>query len=103
MDPKTAQAFTAAVDKLDTVATSLATSAATFAAKPAAPAAAAPAVEPAKVEGEQVPGVTAEQFAKLQEGFDSLTKMFNTALNQGQGKDVPVTTGAVDADKEVVY
>ena len=106
MDPKTAQAFTAAVDKLGTVATSLEQSAATFAAKPAAtatPAATAPAAEPAKVEGEQAPTVTAEQFAKLQEGLEGLTKMFNTALNQGQGKEVPVTTGAVDADKEVVY
>lgn len=104
MDPKTAQAFTAAVEKLDTVATSLAASAATFAAKPAAPAPAAIApAEPAKVEGEQAPAVTAEQFAKLQEGLEGLTTMFNTALNQGQGKDVPATTGAVDADKEVVY
>lgn len=107
MDPKTVEAFTAAVDKLETAATSLATSAATFAAKPAAPAtqapAATPAAEPAKVEGEQTPAVSAEQFAKLQEGLEGLTKMFNTALNQGQGKDVPATTGAVDADKEVVY
>ncbi len=107
MDPKTVEAFTAAVDKLETAATSLATSAATFAAKPAAPAtqapAANPAAEPAKVEGEQTPAVSAEQFAKLQEGLEGLTKMFNTALNQGQGKDVPATTGAVDADKEVVY
>lgn len=106
MDPKTVEAFTAAVDKLGTVASSLEKSATTFAAQPAAPAtpaAAAPAAEPAKGEGEQAPAVSAEQFAKLQEGLEGLTKMFNTALNQGQGKDVPATTGAVDADKEVVY
>lgn len=104
MDPKTAQAFTAAVEKLDTVATSLAASAATFAAKPAAPAPAASVpAEPATVEGEQAPAVTAEQFAALQQGLEGLTTMFNTALNQGQGKDVPATTGAVDADQEVVY
>lgn len=104
MDPKTVEAFTAAVDKLGTVASSLEKSAAHFAAQPAAPAvAAAPAAEPAKGEGEQTATVNAEQFAKLQEGLEGLTKMFNTALNQGQGKEVPVTTGAVDADKEVVY
>lgn len=101
MDPKTAQAFAAAVDKLGTVATSLEKSAATFAAKPAAPAAAA-TTEPAKPEGEQAPAVSAEQFAKLQEGLEGLTKLFNTALNQGQGKDVPVTTGAADTDEMTV-
>lgn len=100
MDPKTVEAFTAAVDKLGTVATSLEKSAATFAAQPAAPAAAA-TTEPAKPEGEQAPAVTTEQFAKLQEGLEGLTKLFNTALNQGQGKDVPVTTGAADDEMKV--
>jgi len=100
MDPKTVEAFTAAVDKLGTVATSLEKSAATFAAKPADPAAAA-TTEPAKPEGEQAPAVTPEQFAKLQEGLEGLTKLFNTALNQGQGKDVPVTTGAADDEMKV--
>lgn len=103
MDPKTAQAFAAAVDKLGTVATSLEKSAATFAAQPAAPAAAAATTEPAKSEGEQAPAVSAEQFAKLQEGLEGLTQLFNTALNQGQGKDVPATTGAADNQTEAVY
>lgn len=107
MDPKTVEAFTAAVDKLETAATSLATSAATFAAKQAAPAtpapAATPAAEPAKVEGEQAQTVSAEQFATLQKGLESLTTMFNTALNQGQGKAVPATTGAHDKQTEAVY
>ncbi|MGX5217847.1 GPO family capsid scaffolding protein [Pseudomonas segetis] len=103
MDPKTVEAFTAAVDKLGTVASSLEKSATTFAAQPAAPAAGVPAAEPAKDEGEQAPAVTTEQFAKLQEGLEGLTKMFNTALNQGQGKDVPVTTGAHDNQTEAVY
>jgi len=103
MDPKTVEAFTAAVDKLGTVATSLEKSAATFAAKPAEPAAApaAPAADPAKTEGEQAKPVSAEQFAKLQEGLEGLTKLFNTALNQGQGKDVPATTGAADEEMKV--
>lgn len=100
MDPKTVEAFTAAVDKLGTVATSLEKSAATFAAQPAAPAAAA-TTEPAKTDGEQAQAVTTEQFAKLQEGLEGLTKLFNTALNQGQGKDVPVTTGAADDEMKV--
>ncbi|MGK4311666.1 GPO family capsid scaffolding protein [Pseudomonas mosselii] len=99
MDQKTAEAFSAAVDKLGTVATSLEKSAATFAAKPAEPA--APAADPAKPEGEQAKPVSAEQFAKLQEGLEGLTKLFNTALNQGQGKDVPATTGAADDEMKV--
>lgn len=102
MDPKTVEAFTAAVDKLGTVATSLEKSAATFAAKPATPAAAAATTEPAKPEGEQAQAVTTEQFAKLQEGLEGLTKLFNTALNQGKGKDVPATTGAADTDEMTV-
>lgn len=106
MDPKTVEAFTAAVDKLGTVASSLEKSAAHFAAQPAAPAtpaAAVPAAEPAKGEGEQATTVSAEQFAKLQAGLEGLTTMFNTALNQGQGKDVPATTGAHDKQTEAVY
>lgn len=101
MDPKTVEAFTAAVDKLGTVASSLEKSAATFAAKPAAPAADTPAAEPAKPEGEQAPAVSAEQFAKLQEGLEGLTKLFNTALNQGRGQDVPLTPGAADDEMKV--
>ncbi|WP_395502058.1 GPO family capsid scaffolding protein [Ectopseudomonas mendocina] len=103
MDQKTAEAFSAAVDKLGTVASSLEKSAATFAAKPAEPAAApaAPAADPAKPEGEQAKPVSAEQFAKLQEGLEGLTKLFNTALNQGQGQNVPATTGAADDEMKV--
>ncbi|MCU9047991.1 GPO family capsid scaffolding protein [Pseudomonas aeruginosa] len=97
MDPKTVQAFAAAVEKLGTVANSLETSAATFAAqKPAEPAAPASTDTPAT-------GITAEQFNSLQTSLTELTEKFNTALNQGQGKDVPATTGAVDNQTEVVY
>ncbi len=99
MDPKTAQAFAAAVDKLDTVATSLATSAATFAKQtPDEPA--APAAEP---EAAPAAGITAEQFNSLKGSLDSLTEQFNTALNQGNGKPVPPVTGAVDDQQEAVY
>lgn len=102
MDPKTVAAFTAAVDKLETAATSLATSATTFAAqKPAEPA--APAAEPVAPVPTPAPGVTAEQFTSLQTSLSELTEKFNSALNQGKGKDVPVTTGAVDNQQEVVY
>jgi len=100
MDPKTVEAFTAAVAQLGTVATSLEKSAATFAAKPAAPAADTPAGEPAKGEG-AAPAVTAEQFSTLQKGLEDLTKMFNTALNQGSGQDVPLTPGAADDEMKV--
>lgn len=101
MDPKTVQAFAAAVEKLGTVATSLETSAATFAKQtPAEPA--APAAAPASTDT-PAPGVTAEQFTSLQTALSELTEKFNTALNQGKGKDVPVTTGAVDNQQEVVY
>ncbi|MBX9756575.1 MAG: GPO family capsid scaffolding protein [Pseudomonadaceae bacterium] len=99
MDPKTAQAFAAAVDKLDTVATSLAMSAATFAKQtPDEPA--APAAEP---EAAPAAGITAEQFNSLKGSLDSLTEQFNTALNQGNGKPVPPVTGAVDDQQEAVY
>lgn len=101
MDPKTVQAFAAAVEKLGTVANSLETSAATFAAqKPAEPA--APAAAPASTDTPAT-GITAEQFNSLQTSLTELTEKFNTALNQGQGKDVPATTGAVDNQTEVVY
>ncbi len=101
MDPKTVQAFAAAVEKLGTVATSLETSAATFAkqtpAETAAPAAATASTDTPAT------GITAEQFNSLQTSLTELTEKFNTALNQGQGKDVPATTGAVDNQTEVVY
>lgn len=104
MDPKTVQAFAAAVDKLGTVATSLETSAATFAAKPSAPEKPeATKPEAGKGEGEPATGITAEQFNSLKGSLDSLTEQFNTALNKGKGQDVPATTGAVDDQQEVVY
>lgn len=106
MDPKTAEAFTAAVDKLCTVATSLKKSATTFAAqKPDAPSI-PEKTEPAPVnEPNPAPaaGITAEQFNTLKGSLDQLTKSFNTALNQGKGQDVPKTTGAVDDSQEEVY
>ncbi|WAE53250.1 GPO family capsid scaffolding protein [Stutzerimonas frequens] len=104
MDPKTVQAFAAAVDKLGTVATSLETSAATFAAKPTEPE--KPAVtepEAGKGEGDKATGITAEQFNSLKTSLDDLTEKFNTALNQGKGKDVPNTTGAADDEPQKVY
>lgn len=101
MDQKTVQAFAAAVEKLGTVATSLETSAATFAAqKPTEPA--APADAPASTDAPAT-GITTEQFNGLKGSLDELTEKFNTALNQGKGKDVPATTGAVDNEQEVVY
>lgn len=104
MDPKTVQAFAAAVDKLGTVATSLETSAATFAAKPTEPE--KPAVtepEAGKGEGDKATGITAEQFNSLKTTLDDLTEKFNTALNQGKGKNVPNTTGAADDEPQKVY
>ncbi|MEB0090059.1 GPO family capsid scaffolding protein [Pseudomonas sp. CCI4.2] len=101
MDPKTAEVFAAAVAKLDTVAIRLETSAATFAAQPAAPI--APAVPVAETITAPGVGVTAEQFSELQGSLQSLTHLFNTALNQGQGQHVPLVTGAVDEKPEAVY
>ncbi len=105
MDPKTAQAFAAAVDKLCTVATSLEKSAATFAAQPSKEPEkpATTTTEAPKGEGDQATGITAEQFNKLQSSFDQLAEQFNSALNQGKGKDVPATTGAVTDQPEAVY
>jgi len=107
MDPKTVQAFAAAVDKLGTVASSLETSAATFAkqppAEPAAPAAAPATTTAADPAQSAATGITAEQFNSLKGSLDSLTEKFNTALNQAHGTTVPATTGAVDDQQEVVY
>lgn len=103
MDPKTAEAFAAAVDKLGTVATSLEKSATTFASqKPEAPAAPEKTekTEPAPATAD---AITAEQFNTLKGSLEQLTEMFNTALNQGKGKDVPKTTGAVEDNQEEVY
>lgn len=98
MDQKTAEAFTAAVEKLGTAASSLETSAATFAAKPTDTPLAielAPTPTPA--------AVTVEQFNALQSSLDKLTESFNTALNQGNGQTVPSITGAVTDEPEPVY
>lgn len=107
MDPKTAEAFAAAVDKLNTVATSLEKSATAFAAQKATSTA-----EPQKTEtADPTPvtdctagsGITSDQFNNLKTSLDQLTESFNTALNQGKGKDVPSTTGAVTEEPEAVY
>jgi len=103
MDPKTVQAFAAAVDKLGTVATSLETSAATFAAKPTEPEKPAVTEPEAGKDGDKATGITAEQFNSLKTSLDDLTEKFNTALNQGKGKNVPNTTGAADDKQEAVY
>ncbi len=103
MDPKTVQAFAAAVDKLGTVATSLETSAATFAAKPTEPEKPAVTEPETGKDGDKATGITAEQFNSLKTSLDDLTEKFNTALNQGKGKDVPNTTGAADDKQEAVY
>ena len=103
MDPKTVQAFAAAVDKLGTVATSLETSAATFAAKPTEPEKPAVTEPEAGKDGDKATGITAEQFNSLKTSLDDLTEKFNTALNQGKGKDVPNTTGAADDETQKVY
>lgn len=103
MDPKTVQAFAAAVDKLGTVATSLETSAATFAAKPTEPEKPAVTEPEAGKDGDKATGITAEQFNSLKASLDDLTEKFNNALNQGKGKDVPNTTGAADEEPQKVY
>lgn len=109
MDPKTAEAFAAAVDKLGTVATSLETSAATFAAQKPAPDASAKTekTDPKAADPAPVPvagnGITTEQFNELKGSLEQLTQTFNTALNQGKGTDVPKTTGAVTDEPEPVY
>lgn len=111
MDQKTAEAFTAAVEKLGTVATSLEKSATTFAAqKPEASVAPEKTDKPEPApttETKPVPtsaaGITTEQFNTLKGSLDKLTESFNTALNHGKGKDVPKTTGAVDDEQEAVY
>ena len=110
MDPKTAEAFAAAVDKLDAVATRLHTSTTTFSTQTTAPeaiettAAAAPVkppeVHPAAVASDSI---STAQFNELKGSLDKLTETFNTALNQGKGQQVPMTTGAVTDEPEPVY
>ncbi|WP_443190140.1 GPO family capsid scaffolding protein [Pseudomonas indica] len=103
MDPKTAEAFAAAVDKLGTVATSLEKSAATFATqKPTEPE--KPAAENTDAgtgEDAKPAGITAEQFNSLKGAVNKLAEQFTSALNQGQGRNVPNTTGAVDDVMEI--
>ena len=104
MDPKTAEAFAAAVGTLGNVAKSLETSAATFAAQKPAPLAET-IIEPVTVVIDPVAGngITAAQFSELKGSLDSRTQTFNTALNQGKGQHVPDTTGAVTDEPEAVY
>ncbi|WP_338522425.1 GPO family capsid scaffolding protein [Pseudomonas batumici] len=92
MEPKSVEAFTAAVEKLGNAAESLEKSAATFAAQPdkAAP------TEPSTA-------LQSEEYKSLKSTLDELTETFNKALNQGRGQDVPPTTGAVDDPQEEVY
>ncbi|CAI8701878.1 Capsid scaffolding serine peptidase GPO [Pseudomonas sp. IT-P2] len=96
MDQKTAEAFTTAVEKLSTAASSLEKSATTFATQP---------VEQPKAEATPPTpaAVTLEQFNELKGSLDKLTETFNTALNQGKGQTVPLTTGAVTPEPEPVY
>jgi hypothetical protein len=103
MDPKTAAAFTAAVEKLGTLATSLEASATTFAAQkpPVKTETEKPAASEKPTKTESVPAISAEQFNELKGSLDKLTENFNTAVNQGKGKTVPPVTGAGDAEEEV--
>lgn len=112
MDQKTVEAFASAVDKLGTVATSLEQSAAKFAVQ--APASTDTTTQPAATGAdgqgagsgtEQKPAVTPseERFNSLEGKVDKLTELFNTALHQGKGKDVPATTGAAADQQEAVY
>ncbi len=112
MDQKTVEAFASAVEKLGTVATRLEQSAATFAAQTPAgtgtttqPAATGADGQAAGSGTEQQPaaGISAEQFAALQGAVEKLTEQFSNALNQGQGKSVPATTGAAGDQQEAVY
>ena len=112
MDQKTVEAFASAVEKLGTVATRLEQSAATFAAQ--APAGTGTTTQPAATgadgqaagsgtEQQPAAGVSTEQFTSLEGKVDKLTELFSSALNQGQGKTVPATTGAAGDKEEVVY
>ena len=92
MDPKTAEAFAAAVEKLNSVATRLEQGA------PQTPVAAEPE-KPADASA----SITAEQFNSLKSSLDKLHETFNTALNQGIGKPIPSTTGPVTEELEPVY
>lgn len=110
MDPKTAEAFAAAVDKLDTVITRLETSAATFSTQKTDPVAiektaAVVPVKPPEVQPVPVASdsISTAQFNELKGSLDKLTETFNTALNQGKGQQVPMTTGAVTDEPEPVY
>jgi len=103
MDPKTAEAFSVAVDKLSTVATSLEKSATAFTAQK--PEAAPPEKTEPEPTTETAPatGISDTQFNTLKSSLDKLTETFSAALNHGKGKEVPSTTGAVNENEEVVY
>jgi hypothetical protein len=103
MDDKTALAFAAAVDKLDAVATSLATSAATFAKQTPVTTTDTEKVDDVVTDPVAATGITVDQYNELKGSVDKLAETFNTALNQGKGKTVPVVTGAADDKTEAVY
>ena len=87
MDPKTAEAFAAAVTKLDNVASRL---------EQITPAQA----EPPKTEATSV---TAEQFNSLKASLEKLHDTFNTALNHSTGQTIPPSTGPVTEELEPIY
>ena len=84
MDPKTAEAFAAAVDKLDSVAARL------------------EQLTPVPVEAPKT-DVTSAEFNSLKASLEKLHDTFNTALNHANGKTIPSTTGPVTEELEPVY
>lgn len=87
MDPKTAEAFAAAVDKLDNVASRL---------EQVAPA-------PAEPQRTEPTSVTAEQFNSLKTSLEKLHDTFNTAINHSTGQAIPPSTGPVTEELEPIY
>lgn len=84
MDPKSVEAFAAAVDKLDNVTARL------------------EQLAPAPVEAPKT-DVTTADFNTLKASLEQLQQTFNTALNQASGKTIPSTTGPVTEELEPVY
>lgn len=87
MDPKTAEAFAAAVDKLDSVASRLEQS----------------ALAPIETPTVDASPITAEQFNSLKASLEKLHDTFNTALNQSTGQTIPPSTGPVTEELEPIY
>ena len=84
MDPTPAEAFAAAVDKLDSLAARL------------------EQLAPAPVEAPKTEATSAD-FNSLKASLEQLQQTFNTALNQANGKTIPSTTGPVTEELEPVY